>query len=86
LDPKVHTAFHGLLRDKLRAAGIPLNIGGRGGSAADWAAYMQANPGAQRTILDAVLDASREIDVKHGTDITQGVWLNIIQSNFAQYP
>jgi RHS repeat-associated protein len=86
LEPKIHTEFHDLLRQNLKDAGIPLNVGGRGGSAADWARYMQFNPGAQRTAFDAVLDASRAIDVKYGTEITQDVWKNLIPGNFTPYP
>jgi hypothetical protein len=86
LDPKLHTEFHQLLRQNLKDAGIPLNVGGRGGSAADWAQYMQFNPAAQRTAFDSVLNASRAIDTKYGTRITQDVWKNVMQGNFTPYP
>jgi hypothetical protein len=86
LDPKLHTEFHQLLRQNLKDAGIPLNVGGRGGSAADWAQYMQFNPAAQRTAFDSVLNASRAIDTKYGTQITQDVWRNVMQGNFTPYP
>jgi hypothetical protein len=86
LDPKVHSLFHSLLGRNLRRAGIPLHVGGRGGSARDWAQYMNANPGSQRRAFDAVLETSRAIDLKFGTEITQDVWKNIIGSNFTGYP
>jgi uncharacterized delta-60 repeat protein/RHS repeat-associated protein len=86
LHPSVHGEFHSLLSQNLKRAGIPLNVGGRGGSYADWARYMNLNPGAQRQAFDAVLDASRAIDVKYGTNITQDVWTNIMQSNFRPHP
>lgn len=35
---------------------------------------MASNPGSQRKAFDAVLDAAREIDFKHGTDITSKFW------------
>jgi len=47
---------------------------------------MKANPDAQRTAFDAILNASRAIDEKYGTQITQDVWQNIMQGNFTPYP
>jgi len=70
----------------LKDVGIPLNVGGRGGSTVDWTRYMNANPGAQRDAFDAVFDASRSMDVKYGTNITQDVWLNIMRGNFEVRP
>jgi hypothetical protein len=70
----------------LRNADIPLSVGGKGGSAADWEAYMLVNPGSQRKAFDAVLDASRYIDAQYGTKITQDVWQNIMQGSFTAYP
>ena len=81
-----HKELHAELRANLKEAGIPLNVGGKGGSAADWTRYMNANPGAQRKAFDAVLDASRTIDLKHGTSITQDVWRNIIENKFTAFP
>jgi len=86
LDPNIHQEFHQILRQNLKDAGIPLNVGGRGGSAADWAEYMQLNPGAQRAAFDSVLNASRVIDKKYGTQITQDVWMNVMQGNFTPFP
>jgi hypothetical protein len=86
LSKPVHKDFHSLLRENLKNAGIPLNVGGRGGSAADWARYMTADPDAQKKAFDAVLEASRAIDVKHGTNIVQDVWRNLIGGNFTPYP
>ena len=82
----IHKEFHRLLRQELKAVGIPLNIGGKGGSALDWAQYFRLNQGAQRTALDGVLGASRFIDAKHGTNITQTVWQNIMNRNFKVFP
>lgn len=86
IDSGVHSELHSVLRQNLKDAGIPLNVGGRGGSAADWARYMNANPGAQRTALDAVLDASRAVDARNGTSITQDVWRNIMSDRFTPFP
>jgi hypothetical protein len=86
IDSGVHSELHSVLRQNLKDAGIPLNVGGRGGSAADWARYMNANPGAQRTAFDAVLDASRAVDARNGTSITQDVWRNIMSDRFTPFP
>lgn len=86
LDPKIHTEFHQILRQNLKDAGIPLNVGRKGGSAADWAQYMQFNPGGQRTAFDSVLNASRAIDTKYSTQITQDMWKNIMSGSFTPYP
>ena len=48
--------------------------------------YMASNPGSQRKAFDAVLDAAREIDFKHGTDITSKFWQNIYKGNFKVHP
>ena len=53
---------------------MPLPDRGPKGSAALWDRYMASNPGSQRKAFDAVLDADREIDFKHGTDITSKFW------------
>jgi hypothetical protein len=86
LAPNVHREFHRSLAARLKQAGIPLNVGGRGGSAADWARYMTANPGSQRKAFDAVLDASRQIDQQYGTSITEAVWRNVMNKAFTQFP
>jgi hypothetical protein len=86
LDRALHGEFHSALRPNLKSARIPLNVGGRGGSTFDWARYMRANPGAQRQAFDAVLDASRYMDVKYGTSITHDVWQNIMNRSFTPYP
>jgi len=86
LDPKIHAELHAILRENLKAAGIPLPVGGPAGSAEAWAQYFQFNPGAQRAAFDAVLDASRVIDAKYGTTVTQDVWRNLTQGNFTPYP
>jgi hypothetical protein len=82
----VHRDFHRLLRQNLRKAGLPLNVGGRGGSAADWARYFNANPGTQRIALDVVMNTSRAIDYKHGTQITHAVWQNVVDGSLQTFP
>jgi hypothetical protein len=86
VDPALHGEFHGAIRVNLKDAGIPLNVGGRGGSTFDWANYMKLNPGTQRQAFDAVLDASRYMDVKYGTSMTQDVWRNIMNGSFTPHP
>jgi hypothetical protein len=86
VDSNTHREFHSTLAGKLKAAGIPLNVGGVGGSAADWSRYMNANPGSQRKAFDAVLETARELDAKNGTGLTQDVWYNVMKGNFTPYP
>jgi hypothetical protein len=81
-----HKEFHQLLREELRLAGIPLPVGGPKGSARAWAQYFRLNPGAQKTAIDAVLKASRAIDAKYGTEITQDVWRNLVAKNYRAIP
>jgi hypothetical protein len=45
-----------------------------------------AATGAQGKALDAVLKASRAIDEKHGTDLAQWVWRNLVGGNFIFVP
>lgn len=82
----VHKQLHSELRDALRHQGLARRIGGRGGSAEDWASDFAAIPGSQRRALDAALDASRSIDQQHGTNVTQDVWSNVMNGNFRIYP
>jgi hypothetical protein len=84
LSQPVHSYLHSTLRANLKDTGIPLNVGGVGGSSTAWNAYMQNNPGLQRSVFDAVLDASRSTDLKFGTSITSSVWHNLINGNFKQ--
>jgi hypothetical protein len=35
---------------------------------------------------NSVLNASRAIDTKYGTQITQDVWKNVMPGNFTPYP
>jgi hypothetical protein len=86
IDPKIHGEFHDLLRQGLKDAGFKLPIGGKAGSTKKWLRYFEENPGAQRKAIDAMLDASRSIDAKHGTHITQDLWKNIIEGRFDAIP
>ncbi|MBL0923785.1 MAG: hypothetical protein IBJ12_04860 [Sphingomonadaceae bacterium] len=78
----VHDELHRELRKLLRDSGFMRGIGGRGGSGFDWTEDFSQNPGSQRYALDAVLDASRRIDLQYGTNITQDVWYNVIHGKF----
>jgi len=86
LPKSVHTEFHELLQQNLKQAGLPLNVGGPGGGATDWARYFNANPGTQQAALDVVFDTSRAIDFKYGTHITHDVWQNTLEGNFQTLP
>ncbi len=62
---ETHDEFHKILRDELRNAGFDLPIGTIHGSAEKWQAYFKTHAGSQGKAFDAVLKASRAIDVKH---------------------
>lgn len=84
LPRSIHRELHRDLASTLRNAGMP-RVGGSGGSRLDWQRYMRANPGAQRQALDALLDVSRQIDMKHGTRVTSDLWDNIVNGRFKRY-
>ena len=47
---------------------------------------MLRNPGTQRVAFDAVLDASRVIDARHGTRIVEAFWREVTAGRFTPYP
>ncbi len=81
----VHKEFHKDLAKSLKAAGFP-NVGGRGGSTADWARHFLANPGSQREALDILFDVTRQYDFKYGTNIMQDLWNNVLGHSFRAFP
>jgi hypothetical protein len=81
LPKEFHKEFHAVLREDLKAAGLTLPIGGKGGSTDEWLQHFFRNPGSQAKGLDAVLKASRTIDKKYGTSLTQSVWSNLTGGN-----
>lgn len=86
LPKQLHNEYHSLLRQELRKQGLPLNVGGKGGGTPQWFQHFQQNAGAQQKALDAVLDAARRLDVKHGTDVVGTFWRNITAGNFTPTP
>ena len=81
-----HKEFHALLREELRAAGFSLPIGTAKGSRKAWLKEFQRSDGSQGKAFNAVLKASRAIDEKHGTELTQWVWKNLVGSNYLHVP
>jgi hypothetical protein len=86
LPKAVHEELHSLLAVELKNAGLNLPIGGTTGSKLAWMTFFRNNPGAQGKALDAVLKASRAIDAKHGTSVTQSVWKNLMGNNITFVP
>jgi hypothetical protein len=86
LPRSTHQELHGLLSERLKAAGMPRVGGGIGGSTLDWQRYMRASPGVQRQALDILLDVSREVGQRHGTHITTDLWDNLLNGRFTSYP
>jgi hypothetical protein len=82
----VHEEFHALLRQELRAAGFTRPIGTTQGSRQMWLEEFKRSPGSQGKAFDAVLKASRTIDEKHGTSLTQWVWKNLVGNHFVYIP
>jgi hypothetical protein len=80
----IHTEFHQVLSEGLEKRGLP-PMRGRTGSTKQWRQYMSENAGAQRQAFDAVLDASRAIDAKYGTNLTRDVWRNIMAGKFEPF-
>jgi hypothetical protein len=77
--------FHAALNKRLKDL-FGMRGGGKGGSKNDWRVFMSKTPGAQKQALDAVLDAARKTDMKHGTEITKAVWESIIRGEFTVFP
>ena len=86
LPKSIHKEFHSLLNKRLEHHGLPLPDRGPKGSTALWDRYMASNSSSQRKAFDAVLDAVRETDFNHGTDITSKFWENIMSGNFKMHP
>lgn len=82
----IHKDFHAVLREELRAAGFTLPVGSVKGSRAVWFKELSSSPELQGRAFDAVLKASRGIDKKHGTEITQWVWRNLVGDNYLHIP
>ncbi len=86
LPRQVHKEFHASLRSELRAAVFTRPVGGRKGSTARWLDDFARNPGSQRAAIDALFRASRAVDMKFGTHITQDLWENIVHGRFESFP
>ena len=84
LPVSVHGEFHSLLSEGLSKRDL-LPRGSQSGSTMKWIEHMAEHPNAQREAFDAVLEASRAIDVKHGTNITQDFWQNIMNGQFKSF-
>ena len=83
---EVHIEFHKVLREELKAAGFNLPIGGSAGSTIKWVEHLSKDPASQGKAFDAVLKSSRAIDAKHGTEITEKVWKNLVGEKFFILP
>ncbi len=75
-----------MLAVELKKNGLNLPIGGTTGSTKHWAEFFTNNPDTQGKALDAVLEASRVMDAKHGTTLTQWVWKNLMGGKITFLP
>jgi hypothetical protein len=71
LRQSLHIEVHGAIRTAMKEAGFPLNVGGKGGSTADWAQYFQEHPGRFDKAMDVVRQVSRDFDRKYGTSMAE---------------
>jgi RHS repeat-associated protein len=77
----LHRDFHQFLARNLQRefnGKCPPALGGRGGSTRDWANFINSNPSHHGRILNEILYSSRSFDKAYGTNITQGVWNQIV--------
>lgn len=91
----IHREFHKELNKQLKAHGIPFPVGGRTGSATRWLIEFKGHSGMQAKAFDAVLDASRAIDVKYAAELgikpngagslTSSVWEALTTGEKGQY-
>jgi hypothetical protein len=56
---------------------VPLNA-----SAADWLRAFELNKGMQKDAFQAVLDASKAFDAKHGSTVAKTVWNQLWAKKF----
>jgi hypothetical protein len=68
LKRNLHMSFHQALAGSLKDGGF-LNVGGKGGSAADWAASFQKDPASYDRAIEILRRTSQDFDKTHGTSI-----------------
>lgn len=66
----LHRMFHDDLAAALKQAGFP-RIGGRGGSAEDWAAFFAKDAGKRDEAIAVLQRVTRDFDRKNGTTISK---------------
>lgn len=77
----VHREFHALLNSELRKAGFKLNVGGRGGSAFEWARELAASPAKRAAAFEAMRRTASAIDAKYGTNMVGDLLRNAAKEN-----
>ncbi|MCY3019613.1 MAG: RHS repeat-associated core domain-containing protein, partial [Planctomycetota bacterium] len=84
----VHTELHSKLTAELKSIGMSKGtiLGSGRGKRLDWLRYFAENPGKQREALDKVFEVTREIDMKHGTNILRELWQNVLEGRFTRRP
>jgi hypothetical protein len=66
---ELHRRFHSMLGKAHREAGFP-PVGGKSGSAVEWAKHYKLNPGSRDEAFEILRRVSREFDELHGTNIS----------------
>ncbi len=81
----IHQDLHFEIAEQLSARGINMNIGGIGGITADWARFLQNNPGMQGSAFNGILEATMNVDAMYGTSITEDALSNLIGGCYTAY-
>jgi hypothetical protein len=55
-------------------------------STATWIRYFRVNPGSQMRAFEALLETTREIDAKHGTNVAGDLWINFLKGFYEKIP
>ena len=76
LPKPIHDELHAILREELKAAGFTLPVGGVKGSTEAWTELLSGDVVKQGKAFNAIVRASRAVDVKHGTQVQSWVWKN----------
>lgn len=58
-----------MLAKALKAAGFPISVGGKKGSAREWANFFSRNPGSRNKAIDVLKSVSKDFDMKYGTNL-----------------
>jgi hypothetical protein len=84
LGTKHHDELHAMINMELKARGFGAENGSvnLNASREEWIDEFRRNPAMQKDALQAVLDASKAFDSKHGTSVARTVWNSLWEGQF----